>query len=301
VFSGNQGSGVFKSTDYGLHWSQANDGLGNLYVNTLSIDAGGVIYAGTQGGVYTSVDSGKTWVAANSGLTNLNIYALAFSPSSKVYAGAYTTGHTGGLWVANMPLPITLVSFTARGNPHGAGVLLEWVTASETNNYGFYVQSRVNSRQTFEDLPNSFVPGHGTSIEQHHYSFIHTTGVAGKCEYRLKQVDLDGTVHYPQVATLKSGQSALAGEKPVEFSLSQNYPNPFNPSTVIRYGLPVEVHLSLAVYNALGQLVCRLADEEQVAGYHEVKFDGTDLGSGVYLYRLTAGGFTQTRKMLLVR
>lgn len=201
----------------------------------------------------------------------------------------------------NSPLPITLISFTAQVNPHGAGVLLEWVTASEINNYGFYVQCRLDSTQSFQDLPDCFVSGHGTTSEEHHYSFIHNTVVAGKYAYRLKQVDLDGTVHYPQVATLKSGESALAEEKPTEFSLSQNYPNPFNPSTTIRYGLPVKARVTLVVYNALGQIVSRLVNEDQEAAYHEVKFDGAGLASGVYFYRLQAGDFVKSSKMNLVR
>ncbi len=199
------------------------------------------------------------------------------------------------------PLPITLISFTAQANPHGAGVVLEWVTASEINNYGFYVQCRLDSNEIFKDLPNCFVTGHGTTNEEHQYSFTHCTGVAGKYAYRLKQVDLDGTVHYPQVATLKSGQPSLAAEKPTEFSLSQNYPNPFNPSTTIRYGLPHKSAVQLVVFNTLGQQVATLVQEEREAGYHDVIFDGAGLSSGVYFYTLTAGSYTQTRKLLLLR
>lgn len=199
------------------------------------------------------------------------------------------------------PLPITLISFTAQVNPHGAGVMLEWVTASEINNYGFYVQCRADSNESFKDLPDCFVSGHGTTNEEHHYSFIHSTVGAGKCAYRLKQVDLDGTVHYPQVATLKWGQSDLAEEKPTDFSLSQNYPNPFNPSTSIRYGLPQKSPVHLAVFNTLGQQVALLVEGEQEAGYHEVHLDGTGLSSGVYFYRMTAGEYVATKKLLVLR
>jgi hypothetical protein len=209
--------------------------------------------------------------------------------------------YSGNGTKCNGPLPITLVSFTAQANSHGPGVLLEWATASEINNYGFYVQCRLDSTQSFQDLPNSFVAGHGTTIEPQHYSFVYGLGVLGKSEYRLKQVDLDGTIHYPQVATLKSGQSAQAEEKPTEFSLSQNYPNPFNPVTTIRYGLPVKARVLLIVYTTLGQIVSRLADEEQEAGYHEVRFDASGVSSGMYFYRLQAGDFIQTRKLILVK
>jgi hypothetical protein len=88
---------------------------------------------------------------------------------------------------------------------------------------------------------------------------------------------------------------------PRAFQLNQNYPNPFNPSTTIRYGLPGRSYLTLTVFNTLGQQVVVLQNGEQEAGYHEVKFDGSRLSGGVYFYRLQAGSFVQTCKLLLVR
>ena len=88
---------------------------------------------------------------------------------------------------------------------------------------------------------------------------------------------------------------------PSGYSLEQNYPNPFNPSTTIRYGLPRKSVVQLTVFNTLGQRVATLVQEEQEAGYHEVKFEASGLSSGVYFYRLTAGNFVQTRKLLLLR
>jgi hypothetical protein len=88
---------------------------------------------------------------------------------------------------------------------------------------------------------------------------------------------------------------------PTAYSLAQNYPNPFNPSTTVRYGLPNRSHLILTVFNTLGQQVAVLQDEEQEAGYYEVKFDGSGLSSGVYFYTMEAGSFVETRKLLLIR
>ena len=88
---------------------------------------------------------------------------------------------------------------------------------------------------------------------------------------------------------------------PISYALEQNYPNPFNPSTTIRYGMPHKSAVQLTVFNTLGQQVATLVQGEQEAGYHEVRFDGSGLSSGVYFYRLQAGDFVQTRKLLLIR
>ena len=88
---------------------------------------------------------------------------------------------------------------------------------------------------------------------------------------------------------------------PSQFVLHQNYPNPFNPSTTIRYGLPGRSHVTLAVFNTLGQQITVLQNGEIEAGYHEVKFDGSELSSGVYFYRIHADGFVQMRKLVLLR
>ena len=86
----------------------------------------------------------------------------------------------------------------------------------------------------------------------------------------------------------------------VSFLLEQNYPNPFNPSTFIRYTVPQRSRVVLSVYNNLGQLVSTPMNEEEQAGYHEVKFDGSNLASGVYFYRIQAGSFIQTKKLVLL-
>jgi hypothetical protein len=88
---------------------------------------------------------------------------------------------------------------------------------------------------------------------------------------------------------------------PVKFALNQNYPNPFNPGTIINYDLPSPAYVSLKVYNILGQEIATLVDGQQDAGYKSVKYDMSTMPSGVYLYRLTAGTFTDLRKMILMK
>lgn len=88
---------------------------------------------------------------------------------------------------------------------------------------------------------------------------------------------------------------------PLQYSLLQNYPNPFNPSTTINYELPHASQVSLTVYDMLGREVSVLVNERREAGVHEVKFDGSGLASGVYFYRIQAGSFVQTKKLLLLK
>ncbi len=88
---------------------------------------------------------------------------------------------------------------------------------------------------------------------------------------------------------------------PKEFVLAQNYPNPFNPSTIIRYELPTTSDVSLKIFDMLGREVTTLVNTRQAAGTYEVNFNATGLASGVYFYRLQAGPFMQTKKMMLVK
>ena len=88
---------------------------------------------------------------------------------------------------------------------------------------------------------------------------------------------------------------------PDEISLEQNYPNPFNPSTTINYQLPLKDHVSLKVYDILGNLISTLVDQEMEAGYHSVNWDASQLASGIYIYRIISGSFVSTKKMILMK
>lgn len=88
---------------------------------------------------------------------------------------------------------------------------------------------------------------------------------------------------------------------PDRFVLEQNYPNPFNPTTNITYAMPEPGHVVLEVFDVTGRMVATLVNGQAQAGHHTVTFDATRLSSGVYVYRLTTGAFTKTRKMLLVK
>ena len=119
--------------------------------------------------------------------------------------------------------------------------------------------------------------------------------------YRITAVDVHGNESVPTEELASTVNTISRVVIPDHYELSQNYPNPFNPATTIRYGLPSRSHVTLAVFNTLGQHVATLVQKEQEPGYHEVEFDASRLPSGVYLYRLLAGEFVETRKVLLLR
>ena len=198
------------------------------------------------------------------------------------------------------PLPIQLSSFTV--TIEGSSIArLSWRTVSELNNYGFEVQKSDTTQQRYQSIPNVFIPGHGTTNEPQHYSYVDSTVIPGTWYYRLKQIDFDGTVHYSDGIRANTLTGVRPMEIPGAFSLLQNYPNPWNPSTTIRYGLPHASFVTLSVYNTVGQQVARLVNEQQQSGYHEATFRGEGLASGVYFYRIQAGDFVASRKLLLLK
>jgi hypothetical protein len=101
--------------------------------------------------------------------------------------------------------------------------------------------------------------------------------------------------------TFTTDVNDVPGSVPTAYALDQNFPNPFNPSTKINYSLPVEGFVTLDVYNSIGQKVATLVNETKTAGNYTVNFDASDLTSGIYFYKINAGSFTETKKMILLK
>ncbi|MBI5474124.1 MAG: DUF362 domain-containing protein, partial [Ignavibacteriae bacterium] len=200
---------------------------------------------------------------------------------------------------------VQLVSFrgTYAGNNR---VQLAWRTISEISNYGFFVQRKLTSASEWNELPE-FVAGHGTTNQPHDYASTDQSAPTGVVLYRLKQVDLDGTIHLTEPITINTVTS-VPDQSPVEFVLMQNYPNPFNPTTLIRFSVASRngrggesENVSLKVFDVLGKEVRTLVNENLQAGSYETTFDATGLASGVYIYRLQSGGMASVRTLLLLR
>ena len=190
---------------------------------------------------------------------------------------------------ASIPLPVELSSFSA--SVISGDVYLKWTTATETNNRGFEIQRSNNG----EFATIGFVKGNGTTSETQSYSFIDKKVEAGQYSYRIKQTDLNGQFSYSNVIEVDIAA-------PLTFALSQNYPNPFNPTTTINYEIAKPVNVNLIIYNMLGEQVKILIDNQLIEpGVHSINFDASNLASGTYIYRLQAGDFVQTKKMMLTK
>lgn len=191
-------------------------------------------------------------------------------------------------------IPVELASFT--GEQASNGVILKWITASETNNMGFSIE-RSDDGYSYTEI--TFVTGKGTTTEQTNYSYLDKGVRVGTIYYRLKQIDLAGTFEYSNIISVDVNL-------PSQFSLLQNHPNPFNPSTKITFELPADANVKLNVYNIIGQQIAEIVNSDLSRGRHEFNFNASDLSSGIYYYTLSAAGkdgknFNATKKMILIK
>ena len=191
-------------------------------------------------------------------------------------------------------LPVELTSFSAKTTE--SGITLSWQTATETNNSGFSIERGLN-KNNFETI--GFVTGFGTTSETQNYSFVDNNVAVGTYYYRLKQIDFDGSFEY-------SGTIEVDFTGPTKFSLLQNYPNPFNPTTTLQFTLPADASVMLNVYNLVGEKVAEVINEELAAGLHKIQFNGENLSSGLYLYKLNVFGkdgsnYSAVKKMTLLK
>jgi Secretion system C-terminal sorting domain len=209
--------------------------------------------------------------------------------------GSNFTGSWSGTVTVNSLLPVELFTFTL--NAAGRNIQLNWETKTEHNSYKFDVERGI-SPGNWESIGS--VQAAVLSNSPKDYYFTDKNLQAGNYQYRLKMIDNDGTFKYSDIVETEV-------TTPKEFELSQNYPNPFNPTTKIDYLVPVDAKVILEVYNIAGQKVSELVNQEQSAGYYSVDFGGSNLSSGVYIYRIvasdkaTGNNFSSIKKMMLLK
>jgi photosystem II stability/assembly factor-like uncharacterized protein len=293
------GSKVYESTNGGTSWTNISTGLPNLptmciVYNKHATDRN-VLFIGMDVGVYVK-DGANNWVSYSSGLPNVVVSELEIyygvSPD-KLRAGTFGRG----LWETNIEsaLPVELSSFTSTVNKNT--VQLNWTTSNEINNKGFDIERKSDINSIWQK--SGFVEGKGNSNQSNDYSFSDTKLITGKYQYRLKQIDFNGNIKYHKL----SGDVTIG--LPDNFSLSQNYPNPFNPKTKIDYDMPVRGKVVITIYNQLGQVMLNLVNETKDAGYYTAEFDGSNLASGIYFYRISLTGerksYSKMLKMALIK
>lgn len=190
-------------------------------------------------------------------------------------------------------VPVELSSFSASVTLNN--VELNWTTATETNNFGFSIERRSEDSE-FEEI--GFVKGNGTSTLINSYSFIDLKPLSGVVYYRLKQIDIDGSINYSN-EVLADNTGLIEG-----FRLLGNYPNPFNPSTTISFTLTEKENVRVLVRDILGCEVVEIFNGIVSPGINRFQWNGTNfmgqtVNSGVYFYTVEVNNKVYSGKMIL--
>lgn len=275
--------GLYLSTNNGSNWNRVDSGWveGNSY--SLVINSSGNIFAGVEGGVFLSTNSGWNWT--RTALTGVLVLSVAINAPGNIFAGEYRVGvylstDDGNSWTQTSldSMLVYALAINSSGEVF-AGTTAGWNVA---NGGGVYHSTNNGGSWTEENngLTNTAV--YSLVIDASGYIFAGTGGGVFRSINSTTDVKTQLTI-------------------PKEFALLQNYPNPFNPSTLISYQLPTNGFVTLEVYDVLGSEVRTLVNDRQTAGTHSVKFNAGNLSSGVYFYRIAAGNFIQTKKLMLLK
>ena len=202
-------------------------------------------------------------------------------------------------------LPVELASFELL-ETRNEGITLQWITESEINNLGFNLDRKTpitDWSQIASYVTHPALQGQGSVSHQTIYTFTDNTVYEDESyDYRLSDVDYDGNVEYHSLQLMGLTSSNV----PEQFILYPNYPNPFNPVTTIRYDLSKESFVNITIYDMLGNVVNNLVNTNQSSGYKSVQWNainnqGEPVSAGVYLYKIQAGDFVDTNKMILLK
>ncbi len=277
--------------DYGNSVQQTFDGGFIVAGYTLSFGAGGddlwVLKTDTAGI--------EEWNKTYGGLySDVGYYIQKTSD-----AGFIITGHTlsfgagvHDVWLLKLSpvIPVELTDFSAY--TINGKTVLQWSTASEINNMGFGIEKKPAAEDEWETI--GFIAGKGTTTGKNNYYFVDSFVDPGLMDYRLKQMDFDGSYTYSNI--VQTASPAQTG-----FALQQNFPNPFNPSTTIRYSVPSDLFVVIKVFDVLGNEITTLVNEEKRAGNYTITWAAEGIPSGTYFYRIYAGDFIETRSAVLLK
>jgi len=323
LFAGGDGDGVFVSQDSGVSWTIASTNLFNTTVHAL-LEYNGVLFAGTDEGAFYSTDNGGNWLQSTSGLITARVNAFAISNNtnlSKIYAGTDTNGlflsvDDSDAWtatsvyngmqincvVANLP---TMYAGTTNGIWISSDGGAHWAqsNAGLTDSivyalaqYGNILVAGTRSRGIFRSVNGgaSWLAVDSGLTDTSIFSFA----VVGKYLYAGGNSNVWRGVFPDALNGVKEANNRY---QPGDFSLDQNYPNPFSGTTTISYFLPESELAILKVYDEIGKEIATLVDGTIQAGTHTVTLHGDNLPSGLYVFRLTAGKFSKSGEMTLIR
>lgn len=193
------------------------------------------------------------------------------------------------IFYATGVLPVELAYFSGKYSNHN--VKLSWRTETEINNYGFDVQRSTSPDDNWETI--GFVNGYGNSNSPRDYYYYDDTPYGNYTYYRLRQIDNDGSID------LSSSIQVYTGV--FDYVLEQNFPNPFNPTTTIYYQIPRSEHVVMDLFDMTGSRILTVINEQKNAGRHKIEVNLEIFPSAPYIYRIRAGNFVDTKKMILLK
>ena len=278
-------SALKKTTDGGLNWTVIPNVINSFKFHFFPNQNHWLISGSPQ--KYITEDGGDTWIDITNDVPSIfnNFNAVTNKLGFAVGSAGLVLRYDDTVYI-----PVELISF--EGEVEDDKIILSWSTGSELNNLGFYVEKSYD-KLNWETI--GFINGKGTTTEISYYNFIDNKPLNREINYRLRQVDFDGTFKYSKIITVHFNNY------PLTFELFQNFPNPFNPSTTIKYHLPKDGFVTLKIFDILGREIKTLVNEQKSAGRYEVNFNAASLASGVYIYRMEADDFNSVRKLLLLK
>lgn len=281
---------IIKTENGGNNW-YIQYSLQNIPLRSVFVINENITYVvGYNGTILKTTNGGLLWYLQES-QTSEHLQSVFFLDDQNGFIGGGV--HPGGVNYIHVllktitggePIPVELTSFNADVNSNSISLL--WSTASELNNMGFELFRNGNKI--------IFIEGIGNTTETQSYSYTDQNLMPGIYNYKLEQIDYDGT------RTI-SGELTIYLTIPETFSLEQNYPNPFNPVTNITFSIPISSEVVIRIYDILGEEVTTLISGSYSAGTHTVQWDAGDLPSGMYLCSLQAGDEQRVIKLLLMK
>ena len=233
------------------------------------------IYGGVPMGTTTYEDMARVWEVRGPVMAGWGESIVA-PPTNLKISNAYSYGSLPKLtWTASVD-PVKNYKVLRRDTYNPSWAVIGTTTATSWTDSGITIEPPSNANAEY-------------------FYVVQTVRTDNKTSDYSNQVSTLGKDFCPYC----SSTAASTVDEP--FALAQNYPNPFNPSTEIKFSLPEAVHVSLVVYDMMGREVARLVDRPVEAGHHTVTFEASHLASGIYLYRITAGSYTQTNRMTLMK